>query len=281
MKCNETQLSIPGGDMDMCDGITTVTNGIKSVHSTSHSSTNGSIITMTLKNNHLIVETEERNVRQDIEEDSRETTMKYSPGARNGVFVVEVQQGSRKSPNAGGPAALVDSNTVSVSDQCALIHNPPDRYSDEEIVEECDYPDTVPSRETASSLHIHIQTGLTQSNSSLSSSTTQAYRYGNQEGYESGFYGYEMCNGYEFNPPPQKLNTNKPKIISEIFKNSRSESKCSSDTYSDGPLLSDVLLKETSKSNNDEPIGREEILLENSSIKIENFDFNGKTILKN
>lgn len=30
---------------------------------------------------------------KDIEEDSRETTMKYSPGARDGVFVVEVQQG--------------------------------------------------------------------------------------------------------------------------------------------------------------------------------------------
>lgn len=31
-----------------------------------HSGTNGSIITMTLKNNHLIVETEERNVRCDV-----------------------------------------------------------------------------------------------------------------------------------------------------------------------------------------------------------------------
>lgn len=30
-----------------------------------HSGTNGSIITMTLKNNHLIVETEERNVSND------------------------------------------------------------------------------------------------------------------------------------------------------------------------------------------------------------------------
>ncbi|KAK5641537.1 hypothetical protein RI129_010084 [Pyrocoelia pectoralis] len=244
LKCTETRLSIPGGDMEICDGITTVTNGIKS---TSHSSTNGSIITMTLKNNHLIVETEERN---DIEDNSRETTMKYSPGARNGVFVVEVQQGSRKSPSSTGTSVIVDPNSiVSMSDQCALIHNPPDRYSDEEMLEECDYPDTIPSRETASSLHILVQTGLTQSNSSLSSSSVQTYRYGNQEGYESGYYGYQLCNGCNYNPPLPKVESkNKPKIISEIFKNSRSESKCGSDPYSDGPLLSDVQLKESTNT---------------------------------
>lgn len=236
LKCTETRLSIPGGDMEICDGITTVTNGIKS---TSHSNTNGSIITMTLKNNHLIVETEERN---DIQEDSRETTMKYSPGARNGVFVVEVQQGSKKSPSA----AIAPGPLVSVSDQCALIHNPPDRYSDEEVLEECDYADTVPSRETASSLHILIQTGLSQSNSSLASSTVQAYRYGNQEGYETGHYGYQICNGCNYNPPLTKVESKcKPKIISEIFKSSRSESKCCSDLYPDGPLLSDIQLKES------------------------------------
>lgn len=32
------------------------------VNKTNHSGANGSVITMTLKNNHLIVETEERNV---------------------------------------------------------------------------------------------------------------------------------------------------------------------------------------------------------------------------
>lgn len=42
---------------EICDGA--INNGIKG---SNHSTTNGSIITMTLKNNHLIVETEERNV---------------------------------------------------------------------------------------------------------------------------------------------------------------------------------------------------------------------------
>lgn len=66
---------------------------------------------------------------KDIEEDSRETTMKYSPGARDGVFVVEVQQGSKRSPISGGSALQVEQElpSVSVSDQCALVHNPPDR----------------------------------------------------------------------------------------------------------------------------------------------------------
>ena len=119
----------------MCDG-----TGVSQIRSNNHSSTNGSIITMTLKNNHLIVETEERNVivrscddrvynflLQDIEEDSRETTMKYSPGARDGVFVVEVQQGVRRSPGSGPQSGADPELSVSVSDQCALVHNPPDR----------------------------------------------------------------------------------------------------------------------------------------------------------
>lgn len=64
MKCSETQLSITAEDMEICDGTTNISNGPQqNTRSTSHSSTNGSIITMTLKNNHLIVETEERNVR--------------------------------------------------------------------------------------------------------------------------------------------------------------------------------------------------------------------------
>lgn len=65
---------------------------------------------------------------QDIEEDSRETKMKYCPSARDGVFVVEVQQGVRRSPGSGGPNSCTEQEvSVSVSDQCALVHNPPDR----------------------------------------------------------------------------------------------------------------------------------------------------------
>lgn len=61
MKCSETQLSLAPGELEVCDGPRITSNGPQT-RSTSHSSTNGSIITMTLKNNHLIVETEERNV---------------------------------------------------------------------------------------------------------------------------------------------------------------------------------------------------------------------------
>lgn len=53
--------------------------------------------------------------------------MKYSPSARDGVFVVEVQQGVRRSPNASEQPKDVETS-VSISNQCALVHNPPDRY---------------------------------------------------------------------------------------------------------------------------------------------------------
>ncbi|XP_031626969.1 probable serine/threonine-protein kinase DDB_G0282963 isoform X2 [Contarinia nasturtii] len=56
-----------------------------------HSGANGSLITMTMKNNHLIVETEERS---DIARDVRETKVHYSPSEKDGVFVVEVARGA-------------------------------------------------------------------------------------------------------------------------------------------------------------------------------------------
>lgn len=138
-QCDGTNLTINGEDVEVCDGSTINSNNQKN-SSNNHSNTNGSIITMTLKNNHLIVETEERNVSkrnteklflnwkfQDIEEDSRETTMKYSPGARNGVFVVEVQQGVRRSPSGSTAGDKEYTGSAVNSDQCALVHNPPDK----------------------------------------------------------------------------------------------------------------------------------------------------------
>lgn len=73
---------------------------------------------------------------QDLEEDSRETTMKYSPSARDGVFVVEVQQGVRRSPGSQEKTSCteqqhlqIQENSLSLSsDQCALVHNPPERF---------------------------------------------------------------------------------------------------------------------------------------------------------
>lgn len=65
---------------------------------------------------------------QDIVEDSRETTMKYSPSAQDGVFVVEVQQGVRATRDSG----IGQKNTAYTedgNDQKALVHNPPERYN--------------------------------------------------------------------------------------------------------------------------------------------------------
>lgn len=52
--------SLGEGGEDGCSGSPVMYSGSSS--RTNHASANGSIITMTLKNNHLIVETEERNV---------------------------------------------------------------------------------------------------------------------------------------------------------------------------------------------------------------------------
>lgn len=49
-----------GGNMEASTELLLAANG--DITPTNHNGTNGSIITMTLKNNHLIVETEERNV---------------------------------------------------------------------------------------------------------------------------------------------------------------------------------------------------------------------------
>lgn len=54
--------------------------------------------------------------------------MKYSPSARDGVFVVEVQQGVRRSPSSSEPTTKNVETSVSISNQCALIHNPPDKF---------------------------------------------------------------------------------------------------------------------------------------------------------
>ncbi|KAL1494510.1 hypothetical protein ABEB36_010096 [Hypothenemus hampei] len=157
------------------------------------SNVNGSIITMTLKNNHLIVETEERN---DIEEDSRETTLHYSPSARNGVFVVEVQQGIRRSPSSA--------KNPSPDSASALVHNPPEKFDDEE-----------------SNLSVNPQIftsfGLSVSNSSLNSSR-YSYSY-NQYSYDQGNYGYNVDLGYPNDFSNERVAvSSKPKITSAVYK---------------------------------------------------------------
>ncbi|XP_030751848.1 uncharacterized protein LOC115879273 [Sitophilus oryzae] len=174
---------------------------------------------MTLKNNHLIVETEERD---DIEEDSRETTMRYSPSARDGVFVVEVQQGVRRSPGSGGASFVEPERSGSTSDECALVHNPPEKYSDEETLEEYDdseyYIETTSPDRSTPGLSTNSKTGLSTSNTSLGS-LHRSYCYTTQECYDHGNFGYNTYHGYINDHITKRLVENtKPKITSAVYK---------------------------------------------------------------
>ncbi|XP_066140128.1 uncharacterized protein [Euwallacea fornicatus] len=201
----ETHIDINTDTVEICES---APNGNRS------SNVNGSIITMTLKNNHLIVETEERN---DIEEDSRETTMRYSPSARDGVFVVEVQQGVRRSPGSGPASIAEPEKSGSLSDECALVHNPPERYSDEETLEEGDdseyYADAISPKPILS----QPKTGLASSITSLGS---YSYSYSNQCSYDQGSYGYNLYLGYSNDSTSSGRipEDTKPKITSALYK---------------------------------------------------------------
>ncbi|XP_017778002.1 PREDICTED: uncharacterized protein LOC108563744 isoform X2 [Nicrophorus vespilloides] len=199
---------------EICDGA--ITNGIKETGN-SHSTTN------------------------DIEEDSRETTMKYSPGARDSVFVVEVQQGVRRSPSGGAYGADdmrgANYNYRHQKHQCALVHNEPDTDSEEDQLGDSYYQeDSGDSGEDSPEVQemVTCRTGLSQSNQSLAN---QSYSYGNQQGYDNGFYGYPTYSGYINDEPPQKLeDSSKPKITSAVYKSPRTSDQMD-------PLLSDLSVK--------------------------------------
>ncbi|GJQ73347.1 hypothetical protein Trydic_g13716 [Trypoxylus dichotomus] len=251
----ETHLTI---DTEVCEE-GQVTSTTQNSRVTNHSNTNGSIITMTLKNNHLIVETEERT---DIQEDSRETKLKYSPSAR-GVFVVEVQQGARRSPKSTSvPTVGSDIEpSLSLSDQCALIHNPPDRYSDDDTLEEVDeayYAETISpiNKENLSLVALKPNTCLTQSDQSISK---YSYAYSNQTEYDNGMYGYPVTNNYEIELPicGKPETGTKPKITSAILKSSDSM-RMSIDIMQDDPLNSDLFMRTKSLSREDDDSIQEE-----------------------
>nr|CAD7432904.1 unnamed protein product [Timema monikensis] len=147
-------------------------------------STNGSIITMTLKNNHLIVETEERGVGVPGGA-TKTTTTKFTASSspdENNVFVVEVQQ-TPLYPSGGSQEDL--------SSQMAQVHHPPEADSELEDHEE----EEEEGRMTKCG---STNTGLSQSDLSVSSagSNNPSYRYGNQVGYEGGHFGYPQDVGY-------------------------------------------------------------------------------------
>ncbi|XP_044759522.1 uncharacterized protein LOC123317189 [Coccinella septempunctata] len=225
----DTHLDMSTEEVEICDSTVVNTSQVRS----NHSSTNGSIITMTLKNNHLIVETEERN---DLEIDSRETTMRYSPGARDGIFIVEVQQGVRSSPTGASNASTSNFSIANFSNQCALVHNNADSSSEEAQMAE---PDDLGYTERSLPEPIgigKIKTGLTQSSTSLSN---QSYSYTKQQCYDNEGYGYNLYNGY-LNDEPLKRSQHhqKLKITSAIYKNPSKSMDLDTPPY--GFLLSDI-----------------------------------------
>ncbi|XP_012160737.1 uncharacterized protein LOC101460892 isoform X1 [Ceratitis capitata] len=184
---------------------------------------NGSVTKMTLKNNHLIVETEERH---DISRVARETKMHYNNSEKDGVFVVEVARGvdSKSIPNSPTSeeprpiyqtppaAAAAAAATLRTEDEKVLrnheeiqIHQPPPETiiqpanGFEEMPErslhqiiELEEPTVSPhsfrddsAKKAISNLVRNSNTGLSQSDLSSSSSTdsNKRYSYGNQELY--------------------------------------------------------------------------------------------------
>ncbi|XP_028036003.1 uncharacterized protein LOC114247285 [Bombyx mandarina] len=221
---------------------------------------NGSIFTMTLKNNHLIVETEERN---DITKNGRETKMKYSPD-NDGIFVVEVQQSSAYRPNN---VALQNSppQDPQISTNQALIHRVPEEL-DKRAEDDSERSSEKCERDKALALS---STGLSISDLSMSSigSHNVSYSYGSQMGYEQGPFGYPVYAGYDVSkddvpegivcdnstePLISKTPTDpdKPVVTAAIFKQdsiigSEVPGYCIEGS-SDGPLLSDVQAREYS-----------------------------------
>ncbi|XP_049873687.1 uncharacterized protein LOC126372131 [Pectinophora gossypiella] len=224
---------------------------------------NGSIFTMTLKNNHLIVETEERN---DITKNGRETKMKYSPD-NDGIFVVEVQQSTTYRPNNNKQPILQNSppHDPQISTNQALIHRVPEEL-EKKIEEDSEKGSVKFDKEKALALS---STGLSISDLSMSSigSHNVSYSYGSQLGYELGPFGYPIYAGYDTKdetdcivhdnsqePLITKTPTDpdKPVVTAAIFKQDsiigndlQGPSYCLEGS-SDGPLLSDVQAREHS-----------------------------------
>ncbi|KAM7348958.1 uncharacterized protein ACRADG_008094 isoform 1-T1 [Cochliomyia hominivorax] len=179
---------------------------------------NGSITKMTLENNLLIVETEERN---DISRIARETKMDYN---KDGVFVVEVARGidSKTIPespvtegnekmlsmfdtkqNNGGICYKVTNEKNCVNNEKVQIHSPPPENTEEgprslHQIEEVEEPANSPQLNETNDdnemggLAYKANTGLSQSDLSTTSSndSNKGYCYGNQELYVVEQNGY-------------------------------------------------------------------------------------------
>ncbi|CAH2095843.1 unnamed protein product [Euphydryas editha] len=218
---------------------------------------------MTMKNNHLIVETEERN---DITRNGRETKMKYSPD-NDGIFVVEVQQSTAYRPNK----SLQNSppHDPQISTNQALIHRVPEELERKITIEEDSERSSGKFERQALALS---STGLSISDLSMSSigSHNISYSYSSQMGYDQGPFGYPVYAGYDTSkddladaivhdnsqePLIGKTPTDpdKPVVTAAIFKQDSIIGNeilhgpgYSIEGSTDGPLLSDVQAREYS-----------------------------------
>ncbi|XP_046603288.1 uncharacterized protein LOC124296907 isoform X1 [Neodiprion virginianus] len=147
---------------------------------------NGNIITLTLKNNHLIVETEERGLTM---EDAN--NHKYNDGGCS--FIVEVQP-EYQSDEADANKGSADDVRPTVTDQQALVHR-------EEAADDRHNAELENTKIFGST-----NTGLSQSDLSVSSpgSANPSYCYGNQLEYQSGHFGYPVYAGYETDDPANR-----------------------------------------------------------------------------
>ncbi|KAG5683065.1 hypothetical protein PVAND_012371 [Polypedilum vanderplanki] len=223
-----------------------------------HNDTNGSIIKMTMKNNHLIVETEERN---DISRDTRETKMHYSPSEKDGVFIVEAargadQNGSHKpSPlmqkPTEAPLEIPDEIKIDTLQSHFTPNSPEEDRKHQKQAEQVEVHTPPAEIKTVCN---GTKTGLSQSDLSLTSSNSsnQNYTYGDRDAYQFEDKGYRGSSPKRIinvhchdlkplieNSPPAQVD-DKPVITSAIYKEDNE------------PLKSDI--QATINGNSDEII---------------------------
>ncbi|XP_034242315.1 uncharacterized protein LOC117645883 [Thrips palmi] len=129
-------------------------------------SSNGSVITLTMHNNHLIVEKEE--------------IVESEFGPEDHMY-----DEALATPQLYAPSLPPPPPATAYSDQKAIVHQPP-------------------ATATTPALTKGAETGLSQPDLSTGSDGNPPYSYGNQVGYDAGPLGYAAYNGYRVDEPPSR-----------------------------------------------------------------------------
>lgn len=191
---------------------------------------------------------------QDLARDTRETKVHYSPSEKDGVFVVEVARGADSSAvsqitrnheeikcqssidrvdelkrstsiERNGPIANGIISSVSKGNEEVLVHPPPTNADDDVLTVDEDGAVSMSSPKlngNSQEQNGQINTGLSQSDLSISSSTNsnQGYCYGSQKDYTVESKGYQSTsphhNHIEIIATPYV--DSKPVITAAIFK---------------------------------------------------------------